>query len=190
MVDYGPADRPLERYREYLRLLARLQMDPRLQPKLDASDLVQQALLKAHQRRGQFRGRTDAEWAAWLRRILANTMADALRRFVAEARDVDLERSLGANLDESSSRLEAWLASQQPSPPNQAMRKEQVLNLANALGHLPGDQRCAVELHYLMQCPLAEVSARMGRSKRACAGLLFRGVKKLRELMHEESHAN
>ena len=72
----------LERYRAYLHLLARLQLDPRLQSKLDASDVVQQTLVKAHNGRGQFRGQTDAELAGWLRRILANTLTDAAIPFV------------------------------------------------------------------------------------------------------------
>lgn len=68
------SNRPLESFREYLRLLARMNMDPRLQARIDPSDLAQQTLLKAHEKQGQFRGKTDAERAAWLRTILANQM--------------------------------------------------------------------------------------------------------------------
>src|SRR5262249_13692959 len=97
----GPVQ-ALERFRDYLRLLARLQLDPRLQSKLDASDLVQQTLLKAHESLDQFRGKTAAEQAAWLRQILARTLANAFRDFGRAKRDVALERSLEASLWESS----------------------------------------------------------------------------------------
>src|SRR5205807_9711238 len=72
-------DQRLERYRAYLRLLARLHLDARFQGKLDASDLVQQTLLEAYRSLQQFRGGDGAELAGWLRQILAHQLAHAQR---------------------------------------------------------------------------------------------------------------
>ena len=175
-----------EQYRDYLRLLARLELDPRLRSKLDPSDLVQETLAKAHAGQAEFRGTTDAERAAWLRAILANTMTSAARRFGAEARWVGRERSLEAAMDESSARLEAFLAGGRSSPSAQAVRQEQLLRLARALAELPDDQRAAVELKHLKGCPLDEVGRRLGRTKASVAGLLFRGLRRLRDLLGDE----
>ena len=175
----------LERCREYLCMLARLRLGPRLQAKLDSSDVVQQTLLKAHQKREQFRGHSDAELIAWLRKILANQLAQALRAFGAEARDLARERSLREDLDASSARLESWLAAEQSSPSQRVIREEQLLLLAGALAQLPEDQRQAVELHHLQGCPVAEAARRMGRSRPAVVGLLYRGLKRLRQLLDD-----
>jgi RNA polymerase sigma-70 factor (ECF subfamily) len=180
--DARPQPRPVEDYRDYLRLLARMQLDPRLQGKIDPSDVVQQTLVKAHQHRDQFHGDNEAERAGWLRRILANTLIDAARKFQRELR---LERSLEQAVDASSARLEAWLAAEQSSPSEQADRQEQLLHLARALGELPDDQRTVVELHHLRGLSVAEVAGGLGKTDAAVAGLLRRGLKKLRELLRE-----
>src|SRR5271168_2024112 len=96
-----PDHSKLLRQRDYLLLLARLQLNPRLRSKLDPSDVVQQTLLQAQEKLGQYRGQTEAELAAWLRKILVNVLADALRTFGAAKRDVALERSLEADLQQS-----------------------------------------------------------------------------------------
>ena len=134
----------LEKFRDYLLLLARLHLGERLKAKLDPSDVVQQTLLEAHQKQAQFRGTSDAELAAWLRQMLACTIADALRAFDRAKRDVAKERELAAALEHSSSRLEAWLAADQSSPSQRAARQEELLQLAEALAQLPEDQRRAV----------------------------------------------
>jgi len=180
-----PDERPLEAYRDYLRLLARVQIGSRLQAKMDASDAAQQAILQAHEARSRFRGTTESEKLAWLRAILANVLAAAARRFETRARDVGRERSLEAELELSSSRLECLLAADQTSPSQRAVRCEELLRLGAALARLPEDQRRVVELHYLMGLPVTEVAEQMARTRPAVVGLLFRGLKKLRELLQE-----
>jgi RNA polymerase sigma-70 factor (ECF subfamily) len=181
----GADERPVEAYRDYLRVLARLHLGGRLQAKLDASDVVQHALMQAHENRDQFRGATEAERLAWLRTILANALAAAVRHYDAGMRDLDRERSLEADLDLSSSRLECLLAADQTSPSDGAARSEELVRLARALGQLPEDHRRVVELHHLKGLPVAETARFMGRSRAAVVGLLFRGLKRLRELLAE-----
>jgi RNA polymerase sigma-70 factor (ECF subfamily) len=183
----GATDEPgvaLEHFRGYLRLLARLHLDPRLQGKLDPSDVVQQTLLRAHQARDQFRGRTRGEQAAWLRQILANTLANAVRDLARAKRDVALERSLEAALADSSSRLEAWLVADQSSPSQRAERNEQLLGLADALAALPDVQREVLVLRHCQGWALADIAAHLGRSRASVASLLRRGLKQLREHLH------
>jgi RNA polymerase sigma-70 factor (ECF subfamily) len=173
----------LERFRPYLRLLARLHLDPRLRGKLDASDVVQQAFLQAYQALEQFRGQSEGELMAWLRRILARCLTHATRDFARDKRDVERERGLEAAVDHSSVRLEAWLAADQSSPSERADRNEQLLQLADALGRLPEAQREALVLHYWQDWTVAEIAQRLDRSTTAVAGLLKRGLKELRTLM-------
>src|SRR5436309_2972791 len=100
----------MERFREYLGLLARLQLGARLQGKVDLSGVVQQTLLEAHQAKERLPDNAEERIVAWLRQILANNLRDEIRKLGAAARDVGRERSLEADLDDSSSRLESWLA--------------------------------------------------------------------------------
>ena len=180
-MDRDADGRGLDQFRDYLRLLARLRLDPRLRAKLDPSDVVQQTLLRAHQAAGQFRGQGRPEQAAWLRQILANTLANALRDLARAKRDVALERSLEGCLADSSSRLEGWLAADQSSPSQRAERNEQLLQLSEALVGLPEAMREVLLLRHCQGWSLAEISAHLGRSRPAVASLLRRGLKQLRE---------
>lgn len=181
----GLPARPLERFRDYLHLLARLQLDPRLQGKLDASDVVQETLLEAHQASGQFRGTTDGEYVAWLRQILLRNLANAVRDFGRAKRNVAREQSLEAALNRSSVRLEAWLVAEDSSPSRQAGQHEQAFRLVEALARIGEAQRDALVLRYWHGWSLSEISRHLTRTPAAVAGLLHRGLKELRQILGE-----
>jgi RNA polymerase sigma-70 factor (ECF subfamily) len=179
-------DLALERFRHYLLLLARLQLGERHRSRLDPSDVVQQTLLEAHRKRGQFRGRSDAELAAWLRQMLAYAIADALRAQGRAKRNAAREQSLEVALGESSARLEAWLAADQSSPSQRAVQQEQLLRLAEAMAQLPENERRAVELKHLQGYSVAAIAQCLSRTETAVGGLLRRGMAKLRGLLHDK----
>jgi RNA polymerase sigma-70 factor (ECF subfamily) len=176
-----------ERFRDYLLLLARSSLGHQERALLAPSDVVQQTLLEAHRKRDQFRGHSDAELAGWLRQMLAFCIADALRAQGRACRDVGRQRSLEAAVEESSSRLEAWLAAEQSSPSQRAAREEELLRLAASLAQLPEDERRAVELKHLHGCTVAAIAREMGGTETAVGGLLRRGMTRLRELLAHET---
>jgi RNA polymerase sigma-70 factor (ECF subfamily) len=174
----------LEQYRRYFRLLARLQIGRRLQAKVDESDVVQELFLDAHRHFAGFRGHTEAQLLAWLRKILATKLADVLRRFLgAEGRDVRLEHEIEDAIDRSSVLLDRGLVAPQSSPSQQAARREHAVLLADALAELPNDYREAIELRHLEGLTFPEVARRMGRSQDSVEKLWLRGLARLKQLL-------
>ena len=174
----------LELYRNYLSLLARLQIGRRLQGKVDPADVVQEAFLKAHRSFGQFHGTTAEQLIGWLRKILTSKLVDLLRHYYgARARDVRLERDLAAEMDRSSQFLDRALVARYSSPSRQAVRREQAVLLANALERLPGSYREVLILHHLEELPFPEVARRLGRSVDSVEKLWARALARLRRAL-------
>jgi RNA polymerase sigma-70 factor (ECF subfamily) len=175
-----------ESFRDVLHLLARLHLDGRLRGKIDPSDVVQETLLRAHRCQEQCQGRSDAERAGWLRRIMANLLAEQARRFLdVDKRDARREWSLGNALTRSSVRLEDLLVADQSSPSERVDRAERLGRLARAVERLPEEQRSAVEQKYLLGLSLPEIAARMDKTRAAVAGLLRRGLEGLRQMLRD-----
>jgi RNA polymerase sigma-70 factor (ECF subfamily) len=174
----------LELYRHYLSLLARLQVGRRLQGKVDAADLVQETFLEAHRDLRQFRGTTESELVHWLRRILATTLANQVRRyFGTQARDPQLERELAEALDASSRSMDRGLVAPQSSPSQQAVRREQAVLLADALEVLPEDYRQVIVLRQLEGLSFPEVAQHMRRSEDSVKKLWARALARLRQTL-------
>ncbi len=177
------ADDRLEPYRRYMLVLAGLHLDRRLKGKLDASDIVQQAMLRASSAIGDLREDGPEVLVAWLRKILARTLADAVKHYERDRRDVRLERSIEADLDRSSSGLAAWIAADQTSPSQAASRNEELLRLVDALARLPDPMREVVILKHCQGWTLGQIADHTEKTIPAVASLLRRGLAELRRVM-------
>ena len=176
--------RLLESYSSYLTLLARVQIGRRIQGKVDAGDVVQEVFLEAHRQIPNFRGTTEAELVAWLRKILAGQLALTLRRYLGtKGRDVNLERDLGAQLDQSSQAMDGGFVAPTSTPSQRVSRREQAVLLADALDRLPPDYREVIILRHLESLPFADVASRMNRSEDSVQKLWVRALASLRKSM-------
>jgi RNA polymerase sigma-70 factor (ECF subfamily) len=174
----------LELYRNYLELLARLQLGRRLQGKVDPSDLVQETFLEAYAAFGQLRGSTEAELIGWLRQMLAHNLASLARRYGGtQRRDVRLERQLAAELEQSSRALDHNLVAPHSSPSHQAARREQAVLLADALRNLSEQYREVIILRQLEGKSFPEVARLMGRTLDSVKKLWIRALAQLRDLL-------
>jgi RNA polymerase sigma-70 factor (ECF subfamily) len=174
----------LELHRNYLALLARLQIGRRLQGKVDEADLVQDTFLEAHRHFGAFRGTTEAELVCWLREILAGLLANLVRRYYGtHCRNVRLERELADELDQSSRALDRSMAAAQSTPSQRAARREQSVLLADALSRLPGDYREVIILRHLEELTFPEIARRMERTADSVKNLWARALGQLREIL-------
>src|SRR4029077_14959257 len=155
----------LELYRNYLELLARLQIGRRLQGKVDASDLVQETFLEAYAAFAQFRGTTEEELVSGLRHSLASNIASVGRRYLGtQRRNLRLERELADELDESSRVLDQGLVAKASSPSHQAARREQGVLLADTMRQLPEHYREVIILRQLEGLSFPQVAKRLGRT--------------------------
>jgi len=181
--------RLLEQYRGYLLMLAHRYLSDRLRQRVDPLDIVQLTYLEAKRDLQQFRGNTPAEFAGWLRGMLKNNVASAVTRHITtQKRSLGREVRQPAGGDNGSSA--GWiqqLPGGSTSPSGVAIRSEAVVGLIEALHELPETQAEAIRLRYMEGLPLSEIVERMGKSETAVAGLLKRGLKKLRQHFQGES---
>jgi RNA polymerase sigma-70 factor (ECF subfamily) len=176
--------RLLDLYRPYLVVLARVQIGRRLQGKVDASDVVQEAFLGASRDFPRFRGTTEQEFLGWLRQVLASVLANLVRHYQGtQRRDVRLERQLAVELEQSSHALDRNLVAEQSSPSQQAIRREQSVLLAEALGRLPEEWRELLILRHLEGLSFPDVARRLGRTVDSVKKQWPRALVSLRRLL-------
>lgn len=176
----------IEPFRHYLKLLARMQIGPKLQEKADESDLVQETFLNAYRSFPEFQGTTEAELVGWLRSILATKLAELFRRYLGtQQRDIRLEQQIADDFGHSTiilgQNFAGGLISPDSSPSQRAGRHEEAVRLADALDNLPPDYREVIVLRNLEGLPFKAVAERMQKSEDSVEKLWLRGLAKLRQ---------
>jgi RNA polymerase sigma-70 factor (ECF subfamily) len=180
--------RLLDHYRPYLRLLARLHVAARLQKELDGSDVVQETFLDAARDFPQFRGSSEAEFVAWLKRLLAANVADAHRRFLGtQKRNVLQEADVLQLLDQSSAMIGQRLSARIDSPSSSACRHEQAARLAAALEQLQPAYHDVILLHHFQGMGFQQVADQLGRSLHSVKNLWIRALVALKREMKDEA---
>ena len=170
-----------------LRIVAERALYGPMKVRCDASDIVQETMLEAIRDFGRFAGRSEPEFSAWLKQIHRHNVEEALRRHVGvERRSLRREQRL---LPAEGSVSFFWKepAARQTTASQQMIRGEKALRLAALLESLPPAQREAVVLRHLEGLSLEDIATRLGRSAAATAGLIKRGLQKLRENKAETS---
>ena len=167
----------LEQHRGYLKVLAERIFEGKLQARLDASDAVQKTCLSAHKAITEFRGKTPAEFLAWLKQIHEGNVLNLLREHLAQKRGVDREAADPVQIES------LIVESVQSTPSQRVLRDEKAVQLAAALEMLSEDQRTAVRLRYLEGWTVKDIAGLRNRSEKATTALIRRGLAKLRVLL-------
>ncbi len=179
----------LDLYRGYLGLLAKLEVGPKLQRKIDPSDIVQETLLDAHRQFPRFEGTTEAQFLAWLRRLLAGKAANTVRHyFGTQSRNLqhELEGQFSESFDRVSGFLSRFAVAHSESPSQQVLRREQSVIIADALMQLPSDYRMVIVLRHWDELTFPEIAERMHRSVDSVEKLWLRALGKLRRSVAAE----
>jgi RNA polymerase sigma-70 factor, ECF subfamily len=173
--DRDALGRSLSSVRDYLLLVANVELDPALQAKVNASDLVQDTFLLAQRGVGGFRGRTASEWRIWLRSILIRNLAKERRRFGATAkrlvkREVTLPDEIPFDCAEDVE-----------TPSRNLARREREGALVERLKRLPDHYRDVVVWHHRERLSFDVIGQRLGISAEAARKLWMRALGRLRK---------
>jgi RNA polymerase sigma-70 factor (ECF subfamily) len=176
----------LEACRGYLLTVAQRELDPALQAKGGASDLVQNTLVDALRDFSHFQGDTEAELLYWLRRLLINNLTDFSRQY-KETDKRNLEREISLDADSSTAKRGGGLAADDTSPSGQALAHEQAEAIQKILHRLPDDYQKVITLRYQEERSFEEIGQLLNLTPNAARKLLLRAVEKVRHELDESS---
>lgn len=185
-LDFNDPDRFAQlilRYSNYLRLLAEVQLGQYMKSRLGASDVVQETFLEATRDWQSFRGSSNMELLAWLKKILFHNVNQAIDFHLAKKRsirkEVSMERMVAMHF--SSLAIENALAAHVSSPSEPARKREMMVAVADCMALLSDEHRQILVLRTLQSKSYQEIAPVLGKSVEACRMSWVRAVKELRQ---------
>ncbi len=176
----------LARHRDRLRRMVEVRLDTRLQARIDASDVLQEAYLEVVERLEEYLRDPKLPLFLWLRLVVGERLMKLHRHHLGtQMRDVGREVSLyrGALPVASSAALAAQLLGKHTSPTQAAVRAERILRLQEALNALDPMDREILSLRHFEELTAAEAAAVLGIEESAAAKRYFRALKRLKEIL-------
>jgi RNA polymerase sigma-70 factor (ECF subfamily) len=189
----GAVDRLLGEFREPLRRVIGLRLDPVLARRVDASDVVQDVLIEANRRLTEYLRAPAMPFHLWLRHLAQDQIIDTHRRHrQAQRRSIDREQAPArpAWADESSMQLAAQLVDAERTPASEAIHQELQRRLEAAMADLGEDDRDIILMRHHEQLSNQDVAAALGLTEAAASMRYLRALRKLRAaLVPEEPKA-
>jgi RNA polymerase sigma-70 factor (ECF subfamily) len=176
----------LSPYRSRLKRMVRIRLNPRLQGRVDDSDVVQDALLEASQRLGEYLNGPGMSFFLWLRHITGRKLIDVHRRHLGrQKRDPGLEVSLhrGAWPLASCTSLAEQLLGRLSSPSQAAIKAEMRQRVQDALNSLEPLDREVLAMRHFEQLSNVETATALGIGKSAASSRYLRALKRLKDIL-------
>ena len=185
----GAVDDLLGEFREPLRRVIGMRLDPAVARRVDASDIVQDVLIEANQRLTDYLKKPDMPFHLWLRHLAQDRIIDTHRRHrLAQRRSVDREQPIArpAWADESSASLVAQLIDTERTPTSEAIQHELQCRLSTAIDQLSDDDRDIVLMRHHEALSNQEVARALGLTEAAASMRYLRALRRLRGVLVPE----
>lgn len=177
------------RHRDRLRRMVDMRLDRRLQGRIDASDVIQEAHLEVAQRLSEYLNDPKLPLFLWLRLVVGEKLAKLHRTHLgAQIRDAALEVSIfrEALPAASSAALAAHLLGKHTSPTQAAVRAERLLRLQEAINTLDPIDREILSLRHFEELNRSEAAQALGIEEAAAAKRYVRAMKRLKDLLGDD----
>ena|SRR6266404_1457165 len=174
------------RHRDRLLRMVETRLDPRLQARLDASDVVQDAYVEVVERLPEYLRDPKLPLFLWLRLVVGERLLRLHRHHLGtQMRDAGREIALyrGPLPPASSAALAAQLLGKHTSPSQAAIRAERSLRLQEALNTLDPVDREVLALRHFEELTTAESAQVLGIAESAAAKRYFRALKRLKQIL-------